>query len=285
MQKVGCNPVVATHPFLIVIPVKNGFVSITRTIESILKLKNASYVHLHIQDGGSIDGTCEIAYEYLTAHPLSTYLGGFSIESGPDNGMYDAICKGFEGCHGDESQWLTWINAGDHLAPDALMTVLAVDYLCSGHSSWITGSIRAELLHHKLVCKPFITNVGLIRKGLADNSCLPYLQQEGTFFRRSAFSRVDTDKFRSLRAAGDYFLWLELACLCPFIVCSAKPLGTWTQHPGQLSERLRYVYLQEIEICRPLWARQQWQEKISGEDHYGVEFAHEKLAYKPIVFS
>ena len=95
--------------FTIVTPSYNYHEYIRDMLDSVTAQKGASYEHL-IYDAGSTDGTLDIIGEY--DHVKLT------IE--PDDGMSDAINKGFKMARG---KWVMWLNTDDRLKPGALASV------------------------------------------------------------------------------------------------------------------------------------------------------------------
>jgi glycosyltransferase involved in cell wall biosynthesis len=85
-------------------------------------------VHHHVQDAGSSDGTVE----YLQRHSefISTVVSGygkdytFSYESEPDNGMYDAINRGWRKST-DEFSVLAHLNSDEQYLHGALALAIA----------------------------------------------------------------------------------------------------------------------------------------------------------------
>ena len=75
-------------------------------LESVAKQKGVEIEHL-VFDAGSTDDSAEIASGY----PHATWI------QEPDEGMSDAINKGFDRASGD---WVMWLNADDRLKPGAL---------------------------------------------------------------------------------------------------------------------------------------------------------------------
>ena len=87
----------------IITVVYNGHSLIERTIRSVISQTwlNIEYI---IIDGGSSDGTLEIAEKYQSKIAL--------IHSGKDDGIYDAMNKGLKDATGD---YVLFMNAGDEL--------------------------------------------------------------------------------------------------------------------------------------------------------------------------
>ncbi len=96
----------------IVTVVYNAKPFIERTIKSVIfqTYLNIEYI---IIDGGSDDGTLEIAEKYESQIAL--------IHSGKDDGIYDAMNKGLKDATGD---YILYLNAGDELyANDTIETI------------------------------------------------------------------------------------------------------------------------------------------------------------------
>ena len=66
------------------------------------------------------------------------------------------------------------------------------------------------------------------------------MQQESCFWRRSLLEQVDLDKFRTLKLAGDYYLWFSFAQKSQIYRVDAM-LGCFRQRLGQQSEKWRNI--------------------------------------------
>ncbi len=93
----------------IITVVYNGHSLIERTINSVIaqSYMNIEYI---IIDGGSSDGTLEIAERYQSKIAV--------ILSGKDNGIYDAMNKGLKIASGE---YVLFLNAGDELFADQIL--------------------------------------------------------------------------------------------------------------------------------------------------------------------
>ncbi|MEN8736363.1 MAG: glycosyltransferase family 2 protein [Akkermansiaceae bacterium] len=78
-------------------------------IESVIAQDGVTLEHL-IFDGGSTDNTPEVVARYDSV----------LFKQEPDNGMCDAINKGFKAARG---RWVMWLNSDDRLLPGALLEV------------------------------------------------------------------------------------------------------------------------------------------------------------------
>ncbi|HIM40887.1 MAG TPA: glycosyltransferase [Methylophaga aminisulfidivorans] len=208
----------------IICPIFNADNYICHTINSII---NQTYQNFEIIiiDGGSSDSTLSL---------LEGYKNNIkSLISEPDNGMYDALVKGFKLATGDI---MCYLNAGDFLYPHAFEAV--ADIFTEHDISWITGyrSVCNEKNIITHVDLPFRYTSSLIRVG-AYGKTLPYIQQESTFWRKSILDTVDLEYLRQLKLAGDYYLWWSFSNEHQLEVISS-PIGVFKKHSGQLSENL-----------------------------------------------
>ena len=125
-----------TNPKItIVTPVYNCAEYIEETIKSVLtqNYKNIEYI---IVDGGSNDGTCKIIEKY------SKKLNSFIIEK--DQGMYDALYKGFKMATG---KYLAWLNADDLYFENCISKT--IELMEKNNYQWING-ISATLIKKKI---------------------------------------------------------------------------------------------------------------------------------------
>ena len=96
--------------FSIITPSFNYGRFISQCLESVASQEGVMFEHL-VMDACSTDNTAEV----VSLFPHATFL------QEPDQGMSDAINKGFLRAMG---RWVMWLNADDFLAPDALKNVL-----------------------------------------------------------------------------------------------------------------------------------------------------------------
>ncbi len=215
----------------VICPVYNGQAHIECTIQSVLA-QTYPFIEFIIVDGNSTDDTLAIVNKYRANLA--------AVISEPDKGMYDALTKGFQAASG---QIVCYINAGDSLNTYAIAT--AVELFENTNMQWITG--------YRSVCneKNVVTNVELpfryvnklIQLG-AYVGRLPWIQQESTFWRRSLLDHVDFDFLKTLKYAGDYYLWCCFSRYSALEVVSC-PLGNFKKHKNQLSENI-LAYRDEV---------------------------------------
>lgn len=180
-------------------------------------------------DGGSTDGTEQIARRYASH--------GVKFLSEPDEGMYDALVKGFRRISGDIT---CYINAGDYHHPAAFDVV--ADVMANRSVAWLTGMyiVYNERSHVVLAQQPRRRFSSWIRKGYY-GQVLAHIQQESTFWRTELLQTVDYERLKGFRLAGDFYLWHCFAKAHELRIVSSY-LGGFKRHAGQLSEQLdRYV--------------------------------------------
>lgn len=175
----------------LITPVRNSAKYLEQTILSVLA-QNYPHLEYIIVDGGSTDGTLEIIRKY--EHRLAGWL------SEPDQGMYDALNKGFARSSG---QVLGWLNASDLLHVNGLFVVGGV-FAALPQVEWITGhptKFNGDGVAIEVMPLPRWSQ----RRFLAGAN--QYIQQESTFWRRSLWEQAGGCVDAKLRAVGDFELW------------------------------------------------------------------------------
>ena len=186
----------------VVTPVYNCKEYIEKCILSIKNQQYDNFEHI-IVDGGSTDGTLEIIKKYS-----GTYNMRYISEK--DNGMYDAIYKGFQMATGDVYAWL---NADDMYMPWAFQVV---ENVLRHHPEvrWLTG-IPSDC-NEDDVCFKVAINLKpyhrqWIKKGYYDGRIIPrFIQQESVFFEKSLWDKQGAI-IRDYDMAGDFHLWRKFA--------------------------------------------------------------------------
>ena len=184
----------------IITPTYNSEEYLEVCIQSIKNQKFEDYEHI-IVDGGSTDNTLEIIKKYEGTYPMRWV-------SEKDEGMYDAIKKGFNMAKGDI---FCWLNSDDMYMPWTLDTINHV--FSNKNIKWCCG-IPAQInekgqLYFQV--SQFITFPQYcIKKGWMDGRRLGCVQQESSFWRRDLYEAVGgIDK--EYKLAGDYALWVKFA--------------------------------------------------------------------------
>jgi glycosyltransferase involved in cell wall biosynthesis len=212
----------------IVTPSFNQGRFIERTIRCIL---NQGYPNLEyiIIDGGSTDDTIKIIKKY---EEWLTYW-----VSEKDDGMYNAINKGFSKSTGDI---MAWSPTGDLYAPNSLHLVGEV-FQKLNEVKWLSSIYKIKINEKGYETARYKIN-GYDRrafmKGLNSfgmNSYARYMiQQQSTFWRRSLWEKAGAKMDDSMKGAGDFELWTRFFCYEKLYTID-EPIGIFMTHEGQES--------------------------------------------------
>ena len=178
----------------LVTPSLNSVRYIEQTIQSVISQQYPNLEYF-IMDGGSTDGTLDVIRKY------EGQLSGWWSE--PDNGMYDAINRGFARSSGGI---MGWISATDKLHSGSFLVVGSV-FRALPQVEWITG--RPTVFSEEGM------TIGMTRtlrrwsrvRFLAGHN--RHIQQESTFWRRSLWERAGGYLDASRREGSDFELWLR----------------------------------------------------------------------------
>jgi glycosyltransferase involved in cell wall biosynthesis len=178
----------------LVTPVFNSARYIEQTIQSVISQQYPNLEYF-IVDGGSTDGALDIIRKY------ERQLSGWTSE--PDNGMYDALNRGFGRSSGEI---MGWISATDMLHTRSLFVVGSV-FKALPEVEWITARPTGFSEEGMTVS----VNRSLKRwsrlRFLAGSN--RYIQQESTFWRRSLWERAGSHMDTSRREGSDFELWVR----------------------------------------------------------------------------
>ncbi|MFP4370251.1 MAG: glycosyltransferase family 2 protein [Candidatus Kapaibacterium sp.] len=208
----------------IITPCYNSEVYLEQTILSVVYQDGPFFIEYIIVDGASNDSTLEIIkkYEDLISNGKSIYFEGHKFHkpsfarckgiilkfiSEPDQGMYDAINKGFGLSNGFI---LAYINSDDLYDAEAFKTACKI-FQTNKDIHWIKG--RTDVIGERNIsiykCKNFLYDQNWIKKGIYGQK-LFFIQQEGIFWRRWLW--IKAGKIDSkYKLAGDYYLWFKFA--------------------------------------------------------------------------
>lgn len=207
---------------------------IEQTLCSVLS-QNYPNLEYIVIDGGSTDGTQEIISRYRDR--LAYYV------SEPDNGMYDAIHKGFQKATGEV---LAWLNADDCYFPWTLQLVSDI-FTKWEDVDWIGGKYafltQSGVLGH-LFPKCAARTQQDIRNGWCREGVLGPLQQESMFWRRSLYVSAGGLN-TSYRYAGDFELWMRFAAHASLVKVDL-PLAAFRKRPDSLSAAGQKAYNDEV---------------------------------------
>ena len=239
----------------IVTPVFNGEDYIDETIYSIVTQAGNFSIRYHIQDGQSTDATLDKLKQWqrrIEEHQIPLLCQGieFTFTSQPDTGMYDALNQAVTTLNLEDNDYMTWINADDRLSPGALATVADI-FTTFDRIHWLGGRTclinEQGITTHLSVPRPFGRLA--IKAGLHDGRNLPFIMQEGTFWRGWLWQKVQGVN-DSLRLAGDYDLWKRFAEYANYVLVDAV-LATHRKRPGQLSETMERYHHEVCVILNP----------------------------------
>lgn len=194
--------------------------------ETLLSVLNQRYSDLEyiVVDGGSTDGTMNIIRKYQDRISV--------VISEPDNGMYDALRKGFNRATGEI---LAWINADDEYLPWTFKFVNEV-FRQFEEVNWIGGT--PMFMDEKRVVTDFFPCPGSKKQkeiaiGRYQTRMYGCLQQEGMFWRRSLYE-LSGGLDPNYRYAGDFDLWCKFAKFSELYQVSI-PLGVFMRRKNSLS--------------------------------------------------
>ncbi|MCB5920268.1 glycosyltransferase family 2 protein [Mediterraneibacter faecis] len=199
-------------------------------IKSIMNQTYDNVEHI-IVDGESKDNTLDI---------IKKYDGKYNMRwiSEPDNGMYDAIYKGFQMATGDIYAWL---NSDDMYMPWACELVAKV--MEETDVEWCTG-IPCHYTESGIAYNiPRVTPVfprKFILKGYMDGRVATFLEQESMFWSKKLWDLCGNTILR-YKYAGDYHLWREFSKYQQLITLDSVVSG-FRIHKGQKSEDRNKYY-------------------------------------------
>lgn len=227
--------------FAVVIPTLNSESHVGETIHSIASQTGDFNIHLHVQDGGSSDGTVELVHRWQAhlespALPFSHNITRFTVQSGADTGMYNAIQKGFDTLQAD---WYGWIGSDNIFLPAAFQTVATLSDVAT-EFEWVIGSSteqREDGLFFEIAEAYASAPISQrsIAMGLHDNKTLPNVQQEGVFWRDVLWEKCGRRLPEQFALAGDFALWVQFASVTEPLMVD-YPLASFRRRAGQLSE-------------------------------------------------
>lgn len=173
------------------------------------------------------------------------------VVAAPDGGLYDALASAWR--ESLDADVYCYLGAGDYLSEHAFEIVAEV--MSEYSIDWLTGLVVSyNCRHHLLEARlPFRYRRSLLVSGIYGTT-LPPVQQESTFWSAAMMRYVDLDRLSTFRYAGDFYLWRTFAAHAELYVVKAW-LGGFEVRPGQLSERYRREYLDELKRCaqEPTW--------------------------------
>jgi len=210
--------------FSIVTPSFNQAAFIGRTLQSVRDQQVTGLVEHIVIDGGSADGTVEI---------LKQQGDSIRMVSEPDQGMADALNKGFALGAGDI---IGWLNSDDLYLPGTLQKV---EHWFDSHPQtlWLYGHCHIVDEHGREIRKWITAYKRRSARKYSYNRLLGenFISQPAVFFRRTAILAAGPLDL-TLPTAMDYDLWLRFAKLGePGFI--DDDLACFRVHPDSISSR------------------------------------------------
>lgn len=174
-----------------------------------------------VVDGGSTDGTRNVLKS----------AGNVQWISEPDNGIYDALNKGFRMATGEI---MAWIGSDDLYLPGTL-SVVGELFEKFPDMQWMTTCFPSFCdSEGRLVKSVHVRGYSeerLRRASLVHSKFLPVIQQESTFWRRGIWERAG-GLDASFQFAADWDLWIRFFRFSE-LVGVMSPLGMSGVHAEQ----------------------------------------------------
>lgn len=246
----------------VVTPVYNGAAFLGRCLASVASeaasLPHGTVEHV-VMDGGSTDGSAELAREHQRAYPWLVS----EVRSGRDGGQSAAINAGMRLARG---RWAAWLNADDWYEPGALAAVADAIRREPG-ADVVVGRARMVDASGAVVWAPHppepISLGNLLRLGSVWFAGRNLVQPE-VFFRRELFLRVGGLEVANAYSM-DHVLWAEMAAAGARFAVIDRLLASQAVHPGQKTARRYESRRCTIEAARRVLERH--------EGRLGVEAA------------
>lgn len=228
--------------FNVIIPVFNGGAKIERTINSIILqtsiINGNDTFQCFVVDAASTDDTLQRIGSINDKR--------INIISERDNGMYDALSKGFKA---SGSGVTCYLGAGEIFDLSAFQVISQV-FDTYREVNWLKGrdvtrNSDLNIINSRLP-PPYYRH--LIDCGMYGTR-LSVIQQESTFWRAELTNQFDLEYLKNLKLAGDFYLWKCLAKKNELYIVNTH-LGSFTSEPGQLSSMIPGAYKKELRLIR-----------------------------------
>lgn len=234
----------------IVTPSFNSSRYISETIQSVISQSGDFSIEYFVVDKCSTDGTNLIVEKFQRLlnddrFPLACNGVDLHFVSEDDDGMYDAINKGFEKASGDI---FAWLNADDIYLPGALATITRV-FANYQDVHWVKG-ITSYINEDSFIWQMgsiLIYSKDWIKAGIygRDNY---FIQQDSVFWRAWLWEKCGGFDL-SYKRAGDYCLWIRFAELTPLVSIKSW-ISCFRRVEGQISQD-HAAYMKEVSHFSP----------------------------------
>ncbi len=203
---------------------------------TILSVIGQNYPDLEyiIVDGGSTDNSVAIIKKY--EKKLTYWL------SEKDDGLYDAVQKGFRRSSGEI---MCWINSDDMLHPGSL-SIVANIFMQHPDISWIQG---IPTVFDEAGRTIFVKPLRFWSKYDYFAEDKEHIQQESTFWRRSLWDKAGGHVNIKMKLAGDYELWLRFFDHAELFCIQTILGGFRVRSNNQLSKERMGEYNKEVSLA------------------------------------
>lgn len=249
-----CQPILSNikscPKISIVTPSFNSAKYIKETIQSVISQSGNFTIEYFVIDNCSTDHTKIIVEEFQILlndghFPLGCHGIDFYFISENDNGMYDAINKGFEKATGDI---FAWLNADDIYLPGALATITEV-FQTYQDVHWVKGitSYITESSSIWQAGKPLLYTQDWVEAGIYGRDHY-FIQQDSVFWRAWLWKKCGSMDTHYKRA-GDYCLWIRFAQYSKLVSIRAW-VSCFRKVEGQISQD-HLEYMKEVRSFSP----------------------------------
>ena len=201
--------------------------------DTILSVINQNYPNLEyiIIDGGSTDGTLEIIKKY--EKHLSYWI------SEKDNGMYDAIQKGFNQATGDV---MAWLNSDDKYHSGSLHVVGQI-FSHNQLVEWIIG--MPTIYNHEGFCMK-ASETRRWSESRFQIGDYKWIQQESVFWKKTLWQKAGMKLNTDYKLAADFELWTRFFSHAKLHTVTTI-LSGFRMHNNQLSVNNKNEYEAEVQ--------------------------------------
>lgn len=226
----------------IVTPTFNRLEFLEETIESVVFQTGDFDLEYIVQDGGSDSQLIAILQKWkrrIDNGEISIKCNSLSFEFyiEDDEGMYDALNKGFSKTTGDV---MTWLNSDDMYHPFALSAITSV-FTKYNDVDWITGipnSYNSQGFSAGFDRFPDTYSRSYIGAGYYDvryfGHGFNWIQQESCFWRRNLWKKAGNKLNTKFKYAADFYLWQTFSEYADLVKVEAF-LGGFRVHDNQIT--------------------------------------------------